>query len=72
MFLVAAVAAALAGALTYGLSGLRHAMLLAGGRSHNQPAPGSLASLLVSLFFALALFALATAIARRNSAADLV
>jgi ABC-2 type transport system permease protein len=58
--------------LTFGLSGLRHAMLLAGGQSHNLSGPGLLLSFVVSVAFALVLFALAAAIARRNAAADLV
>jgi ABC-2 type transport system permease protein len=58
--------------LTYGLAGIRHAMLMANGASDGLTGPGLWVSFGVSVAFAAVLFALAGAIARRNAEADLV
>ena len=57
--------------LTYGLAGLRRALLLSGGADLNLPGPSLLTSVIVSVVFAVVLYWAATAIARRPSAADL-
>jgi len=60
----------LANPLTYGLAGLRHTMLLGNGQATYLPPPGLAASTIVSCAFALVLFLIASAVARRDSAAD--
>jgi ABC-2 type transport system permease protein len=61
----------LANPLTYGLAGLRHTMMLGDGRATYLPPPGLLESTLVSCGFAVVLYAIAAAVARRDTAADL-
>lgn len=60
----------LANPLTYGLSALRHAMLMPTGAA-DLPGPGLLISLLITFDFAVILYILASRIARRTIHADL-
>jgi ABC-type polysaccharide/polyol phosphate export permease len=58
--------------LTYGLAGLRRALLLpTPDAAAGLPGPGLATALIVSLLFAIVLYWAASAIARRPSAADL-
>lgn len=57
--------------LTYGLSAIRHAMLLHQPAGSTLGGPGLIEGAAVSALFALGLFILASVIARRNTAADL-
>jgi ABC-2 type transport system permease protein len=57
--------------LTYGLAGVRRALLLPDAAASDLPGPGLLTSLIVSIAFAVLLYWIASAVARRPSAADL-
>lgn len=57
--------------LTYGVSGLRHALVMAAPDTPAVPGPALWISIVVTGGFAATLFALATWISRRESAADL-
>lgn len=57
--------------LTYGLAGIRRALLLPGPEGLNLPGPGLPTAMIVSIVFAALLYWAASAIARRPSAADL-
>jgi len=57
--------------LTYGLAGMRRALLLPDAAATSVPGPSLFTSLVVSIAFAVVLYWIASAVARRPSAADL-
>jgi len=57
--------------LSYGLTGLRHAMVMADGRGAGLAGPGMGASMAVSCAFAVVLYLIASWVANRPTAADL-
>ena len=57
--------------LTYGLAGMRRALLLPDAAANNIPGPSLLTCVIVSIAFAVVLYWIASAVARRPSAADL-
>ena len=57
--------------LTYGLAGMRRALLLPDAAANSIPGPSLLTCVIVSIAFAVVLYWIASAVARRPSAADL-